>query len=96
MEFLAWCRFGRGDSGETYVEVALTDEEIDRMAAQNKEEGTFEECEAVRDIYDRVYEAAVNQITEELREADKMGMAYLEEGQRADDVYAIGVNWPEN
>ena len=49
----------------------------------------------MKDIYQKVYEQAVEQITQELREADDMGTAYLKEGQRADDVYPIDVEWPK-
>lgn len=95
VEFLAWCRLSRFDSGMTYVDVELTFEEINRLAAQDKDACSFAECEAVRDIYHKVYEQAVEQITEEMREADDMGTAYLKEGQRADDVYPIDVEWPK-
>ena len=95
VEFIAWCRFDRFSSGVTYVDVKLTWEEITRLAAQDKDACSFEECEAVKDIYHKVYEQAVEQITQELREADDMGTAYLKEGQRADDVYPIDVEWPK-
>ena len=95
VEFLAWCRFSRFYSGMTYVNVELTFEEIGRLAAQDKDECGFAECEAVRDIYEKVYEAAVTQTTEELREADDQGTGYLSEGQRADDVYPVEVEWPK-
>ena len=95
VEFLAWCRFDRFSSGMTYVDVELTFEEIGRLAAQDKDACSFAECEDVRDIYQKVYEAAVAQITKELREADDQGTGYLSEGQRADDVYPINVEWPK-
>lgn len=95
VEFLAWCRLSRFDSGMTYVDVELTFEEINRLAAQDKDACSFAECEAVRDIYEKVYEAAVAQTTEEMREADAQGTWYLSEGQRADDVYPVEVEWPK-
>ena len=95
VEFLAWCRLNRFESGMTYVDVELTFEEIGRLAAQDKDACSFAECEDVRDIYQKVYEAAVAQTTEELREADAQGTGYLSEGQRADDVYPITVEWPK-
>ena len=76
------------------MEVNLTFEEITRLAAQDKDECSFAECEAVQDIYRKVYEKAVVQITQELREADDMGTAYIGEGQMADDVYPVSVDWP--
>ncbi len=96
VEFLAWCKFDRFSSGATYVDVKLTFEEITRLAAQDKDACSFAECEAVKDIYHKVYEAAVAQLTEELREADDMGTGYLKEGQRADDVYPVNVDWPKD
>lgn len=95
VEFLAWCKFDRFSSGATYVDVELTWEEITRLAAQDKDECSFAECEAVQDIYRKAYEKAVAQITQELREADDMGTAYLKEGQMADDVYPVSVDWPK-
>lgn len=93
MEFCAVCRFGRFDSAETCVEVELTQEEAVRLETQDREAESFAECEAVQDIYARAYRAAVAQITEELRESDAMGTAYLDEGQMADDVYHVEVLW---
>ena len=95
VEFIAWCRFSRFYSGVTYVDVELTFEEIGRLAAQDKDACSFEECEAVKDIYRKVYGAAVEQITQELREADDMGTAYIGVDQRADDVYPVNVDWPK-
>ena len=92
VEFLAWCRFGRGDSAETCVFVELTEEEAQSLEAQDKDV-PFAQCEGVKDIYEKAYAQAVQQITEELREMDELGTAYLEEGQTADEVYQIGVEW---
>lgn len=92
VEFLAWCQFGRGDSAETCIFVELTEEEAQRLEEQDKDI-PFAQCEDVKDIYEKAYTQAVEQITEELRESDAMGTAYLDEGQMADEVYHVEVQW---
>lgn len=99
--FTAWCRFGKGDSGETFVDVELTDEEAKRLI----EYGTkvevyydgFYQCKELEDLYQKIYGIAVDQITEELRdwgdwvdEEDKNNPNW-----KADDTYACGVNFPQ-
>lgn len=97
-EFEAWCSFGKGDSGESLVCVALTDEEAERLVKYGTKSniyyGDFCRCEELKDLYDKIYKIAVDQITEELREWGD----WLDEAQnpdwRADDTYACGVNFP--
>ena len=96
VEFLAWCHFGRLMGGcEMYVYMDLTDEEVRRLEEQDRDAEDFADCEAVRDIYAKVYERAVVLITEELLWSDtKHGTTYLDGYERADDIYTVGVNWP--
>lgn len=99
--FTAWCRFGKGDSGETEIEVELTDEEAERLIEFGTQTeiyyGEFSRCEELQDIYNKIYTIAVDQITKELRdwgdwveEEDKNNPDW-----KADDTYACGVNFPE-
>lgn len=98
VEFVAQCEFGRGDYGETVVSVWLTDEEaarLRRMAAGLFWEMSFESCVYVKDIYDKVYAKAVDQITGELLEYDEHVKEAVEEGDKVDAVYGITIDWPE-
>lgn len=95
-EFPAWCSFGKGDSGESIVYFELTDEEAARLEATAKDPDIyydgFYEAEDLADIYKKVYAAAVEQITDELRDADLDIPA--DENWEADDTYAVGVEFP--
>ena len=99
--FIAYCSYGKGDSGETWVDVELTDEEAEQLIKYGTDPDYFydgfNECEELSELYDKIYEIAVAQITEELRDAD-----WLEEEDgindpewRADYLYSCGVNFPE-
>lgn len=91
--FPAWVEFGRNDYGETWVVVELTDEESERLVKHGTRRETyydgFSQCNETRDIYDKVYTAAVDQITEEL------GEDWLDEDERADHKFSCGVKFPE-
>ena len=91
--FPAWVEFGRNDYGDTLVSVSLTDEEADRLIKFGTRSeiyyNGFSQCDEIRDIYDKVYTAAVDQITEEL------GEDWLDEDERADNRYSCGVKFPE-
>jgi hypothetical protein len=98
--FIAYCRFGKGDSGETMVDVELTDEEAEKLIKYGTQTDIyydgFSECEELKDLYQKVYAIAVDQITEELREGGDW--VDKEEARnpdwKADDTYACGVNFP--
>lgn len=99
--FCAWCRFGKGDSGETWIDVELTDEEAERLVKHGTQTEVyyhgFSECEELKDLYQKIYAIAVDQITEELRE----GGDWIDDEDarnpdwKADDTYACGVNFPD-
>jgi hypothetical protein len=99
--FPAWCEFGKGDYGETWVDVTLTDEESERLLKFGTQSdnyyGGFSQCEEIQDIYDKVYTIAVDQITEELRE----GGDWVDEDDannpdwRADHIFSCGVKFPQ-
>lgn len=99
--FPAWCRYGKGDSGESWIDVELTDEEAERLVKFGTQADIyydgFYNCKELRDIYDKVYAIAVDQMTAELRE---WGDWVDEEDKnnpdwKADDTYACGVNFPQ-
>lgn len=98
--FVAWCEFGKCDSGESYVDVELTDEEAERLIHYGTQSdvyyGGFSSCEELTDIYNKVYDAAIIQITDELIEfglVDEDDEDYSEDWQ-ADETYSCGVNFP--
>ena len=96
--FIAYCTFGRGNSGETEVTVDLTDEEATLLDQYGKQTNTyydgFENCEQLKDLYNKIYAIAVDQMTEEM-------IDYGDEDHsdnpswRIDDDYACGVNFPD-
>lgn len=95
--FCAWCRFGKGDSRETWIDVELTDEEAERLIKYGTQAEIyfdgFSECEELEDIYKKVYALAVEQMTEEIRE---FGCDDHTDDPSwiVDDTYACGVNFP--
>lgn len=99
--FCAWCRFGKGDSGETWIDVELTDEEAEILIKYGTQPDVyyngFSRCEELKDLYKKVYAIAIEQITEELREGEN----WIDEDDaknpnwKADDSYACGVNFPD-
>ena len=88
--FTAYCTFGKGDSGESYVSVELTEEENARLKAAMESGEEFIKCESVEDIYSRVYDLADEDATDDLISVDM-----LEEGERASDLYSLIVYYPE-
>ena len=93
--FPAWCNYGKGDSGESWVDVELTDEEAEMLVKYGTQPdiyyNEFAQCEELKDLYQKVYAIAVEQITEELRE-DRIEATNPD--WKADDLYPCGVNFP--
>lgn len=96
--FTAWCRFGRFDSGETQIDVELTDEEAERLVKYGTQPDIyydgFSECEELEDVYKKVYALAIEQMTEEIRDFGDDDNAD-DPDWVVDDTYACGVNFPE-
>lgn len=84
-----WYSFGKGDYGESYFEMEITEEEYARTQAAEETGEEFEECEDVADIYRRAYELADEHATDNLT-ADGI----LENGMRAGSAYPITVRYP--
>ena len=72
--FTAYCTLGKCASGETYVDVELTEKEAKKLIKYGTDPdiyyNDFENCEELKDIYNKVYEIAIEQITDELRDTD--------------------------
>lgn len=95
--FTAYCTFGKGDSGETEVEVELTDEEAERLIKYGTQPDIyydgFSRCKELENLYQRIYALAVDQMTEEMRDFGDDDHSDDPDWQ-VDDTYACGVNFP--
>ena len=102
LTFPAYCTFGKGDSGETEVEVRLTDEEYELITILGTQPDIyydgFDSCEELADLYDQIYSVAVDQMTQEMRDFGDPDI--VEEigannpSWKIDDTYSCGVNFP--
>ena len=98
--FIAYCSFGKGDSGETWVDIELSDAEAEELIKYGTQPDIFYdgfgECDELSELYNKIYAIAVDQITEELRGTDWIDEEDLNNPDwRADDLYHCGVNFPE-
>lgn len=70
--FPAGGKIGKWISGETEVTVELTDEEAERLEFYGTQTDIyysgFGNCEELKELYNRIYNIAVDQMTEEMRE----------------------------
>lgn len=97
--FTAYCTFGKGDSGETEVEVELTDEEAERLIRFGTQPDIyydgFSRCKELEDLYQKIYAIAVDQMTEEMRDFGNLEEKYANDPNwKVDDLYPCGVNFP--
>lgn len=86
--FECWCNFGGCHSGDSYIEMEVTEEEFERLETARKSGKSFYECKEVADLYERAYELADEDATDSLIMAD-----IIEKGQKASDLYSIGVDF---
>jgi hypothetical protein len=98
--FPAWCRYGKGDSGESWVDVELTDEEAERLIKYGTQAEIyykeFSQCEELKDLYQKIYAIAVIQMTDELRTFGDLEEKYANDPSwKVDDLYHCGVNFPD-
>lgn len=97
--FTAYCSFGKGDSGESWIDVELTDEEATLLEHYGKQADVyyndFVNCEPLRDLYNKIYAIAVEQMTEEMRDFGDLEEKYANDPNwKVDDLYPCGVNFP--
>ena len=97
--FTAYCTFGKGDSGESWIDVELTDDEAERLEKYALQPeiyyNGFRECKELADLYDKIYNLAVNQMTEEMRDYGDLEDKYADDPNwKVDDLYHCGVNFP--
>ncbi|MBE6628010.1 MAG: hypothetical protein E7629_03700 [Ruminococcaceae bacterium] len=95
--FCAWCRFGKGDSGETWIDAELTDEEAERLIKYGTQSdiyyNEFCRCKELEDLYKKIYAIAIEQMTEEIRCFGDDEHTH-DPDWVVDDTYACGVNFP--
>ena len=81
--------------GQTYVDVNLTDEEAALLEKYGKISSVYYEgfssCRELDAIYSKVYNEAVDVLTDELLEYEEDA----DEDWRADDTYSVQVHFPE-
>lgn len=97
--FTAYCTFGKGDSGESWIDVELTDDEAERLEKYGTQPdiyyNEFYRCEELKDLYNKIYALAVDQMTEELRAFGDLDAKYANDPNfKVDDLYPCGVNFP--
>lgn len=88
---------GTGDGSDWDIDVDITEEEFERLKKAKESGKDFDECEDVSDIYNRIYDIANEDATEDLIDNDEEFQEYYEEDETttASDFYSISVNYPE-
>lgn len=81
--------YGKGDVGEAYIEMEITEEEYERLKKAYEPEKDLFGCESVKDIYERAYKLADEEAT-----SDLISIEVLSEGKKASDMYPLKVYFP--
>lgn len=81
--------YGKGDYGEACVDAEITEEEYERLQTAQESGEEFIDCKLVKDIYDRVYDLADEEATNDL-----IFEEILSKDKRASDLYPIEVYFP--
>ena len=97
--FTAYCQFGKGDSGETFLDVELTDKEVEELLHYGTQAeiyyNGFSRCEELKELYLKLYALAVDQMTEEMRDYGYLDEKYASDTNwRIDEIYPCGVMFP--
>ena len=97
--FTAYCTFGKGDSGESWIDVELTDKEAERLIKFGTQPDIYYNgfylCKELEDLYSKIYAIAVDQMTEEMRDFGDLEEKYVNDPNfKVDDLYPCGVNFP--
>lgn len=87
---------GTGDGSDWDIDVDITEEEFERLEKAKVSGKDFDECEEVSDIYDRIYDIANQDATEDLIDNDEEFQGYYEEDETtmASDFFSITVDFP--
>ena len=97
--FSAWCNYGTGDTGESWVNVELTDEEEKRLIKYGTQADVyyndFSRCKELEDIYQKIYTIAIKQMTDEFKCFENLDDKYASNPNwKIDDTYHCGINFP--
>lgn len=97
--FIAYCELDHGHSGESWIDVELTDEEAEKLIKYGTQYDVyndgFSECEELQDIYKKVYDAAIEQMTDEIKEFGDLDEEYASDPNwKLDDLYTCSVDFP--
>lgn len=97
--FPAWCNYGPGDTGESWVDVELTDEEAEVLTKYGTQPDVyyneFYRCEELKDLYHKIYTIAIEQMTQEMREFGDLEEKYANDPNwKVEGLYQCGVNFP--
>ena len=98
--FTAYCNYGKGYSGESWIDVELTDEEAERLIKYGTQAeiyyNDFYNCEELKDLYKKIYDIAIEQMTDELRDFGDLDDEYANDPDwKVDDTYQCGINFPD-
>lgn len=88
--FEYWYSFGKGDYGESSIEMEITEEEYARLQEAEETGDEFYACKTVEDIYNRAYEIADMDAT-----ATLVTEGILDDGKKASELYPIEVCFPK-
>ena len=97
--FMVCCDFCDGYVAETSIDVELTDKEAKRLIKYGTQYETyydeFSRCEELQDIYKKVYDAAIKQMTKEIREFKNLDDECANDPNwKLDDFYPCSVAFP--
>ena len=98
--FTAYCTYGKENSGESWIDVELTDEEAERLIKYGTQAeiyyNDFCRCEELKDLYKKIYAIAIEQMTDELRDFGDLDDKYANDPDwKVDDTYQCDVNFPD-
>ncbi len=82
--------FGKGDYGDACIQTEITGEEYARLQEARETGEEFMDCKLLEDIYNRVYELADEEATNDLIVEE-----VLDKDKKASDLYPIEIYYPE-
>ena len=98
--FIAYFELDHELSCETSIGVELTEKEAKKLMKYGTQADIyydgFSKCEELQDIYKKVYDSAIEQMTIEIREfGDLDDECANDPNWKLDDFYPCGVSFPE-
>lgn len=101
--FEAFCKRIDNSSVDIRFVVELSKEDAKRITYYGTKSDIYEEgfvnCDELSDLYSKIYEVAIDKLTDEIRERAKSGFAYEPEAEdcswKVDDTYYCEVLFPK-